>query len=101
MAYTVVAIITACAFVTTMIVWYCVPHYFSRASADFAHPVTLRMDGVTLHLSVLSSWLVKGSFFASFSLVVTLVALGLYYRYVGLALPAIDRHETIRLHLDE
>jgi hypothetical protein len=98
--YTFVVVIVACCFAALSLIWYLTPRYWSVPVADKTHPESIQLDGKILHISVISHWLFTGSFVTVLIAVLALVGLGLYYRWIGVAMPPISRDGTTRLNID-
>jgi hypothetical protein len=98
--YTFMAVIVACTVAAWLLISYLTPRYWSVPVTDKTHTDSIRVDGKILHISVISHWLFTGSFITVLIAILALVALGLYYRSIGVATPPIERDGTTRLNIN-
>jgi hypothetical protein len=63
---------------------YWIPKY-SSALGDQGHPIAIRLNGVVLHLSTASGWLLRCSLVGLFLTIFLTVGLSFYYLATGVA----------------
>jgi hypothetical protein len=84
--YAVAGRLVALMVAANVVLCYWIPKY-SSSLGDQGHPIAIRFNGVVLHLSTVSGWLLRCSFVGLFVTILLIVGLSFYYVATGVALP--------------